>query len=442
MSGALDWVFWLLGGVLGAGGLVLAVWALFADRARGRRRCPRCWYDLSATDTLICSECGYTAPHDKKLRKTRRRWRWACVAVAFVVAGVGGALTPKVKRDGWPSVLPTTALVFAMPDLPQRSQQAYDVLEGRIKAGTLWEWQWRMLIRQCWDEAAPFWSLDLPARDRWPRDVPVAFAASFQVGETGWTWFDWARVTLRLETDLAGVHPVRVLDTRSPRRRFFSRRLPTRSVAEGFEVAAPGSDRRSFCLFATVQLHAGGRQPVRLKRFKIPAQVVGSTADILDPVVAPDLDGWLREHMEIRRCIARVSDPPSVRRGDRRWREGISVNFSVPGRISAETDDLTLALRFELLRDGEPVATARGWVDAHEVAGGRRLFMGWEEAASPLDFDTHEWLVRVSGDDELALRHVDCPRYWSGQFVIPLSGDLTRPDKTSVGAFDASWARR
>ncbi len=41
------WLMWLLG--LGLLGLCMAVtwWGLFGDRARGRRRCPRFWYDLS-----------------------------------------------------------------------------------------------------------------------------------------------------------------------------------------------------------------------------------------------------------------------------------------------------------------------------------------------------------------------------------------------------------
>ena len=41
-----------------AGGAPLLVWAMFGDRARGRRRCPRCWYDMSGATLLKCPECG------------------------------------------------------------------------------------------------------------------------------------------------------------------------------------------------------------------------------------------------------------------------------------------------------------------------------------------------------------------------------------------------
>ena len=36
-----DWFYWLIGGLLGTGGLILAFWSLFADRARGRKHCPK-----------------------------------------------------------------------------------------------------------------------------------------------------------------------------------------------------------------------------------------------------------------------------------------------------------------------------------------------------------------------------------------------------------------
>jgi hypothetical protein len=47
-----DWLFWGLGGALALAGLWLQYWSLFADRARGRRRCPKCWYDMSGTEGM------------------------------------------------------------------------------------------------------------------------------------------------------------------------------------------------------------------------------------------------------------------------------------------------------------------------------------------------------------------------------------------------------
>ena len=49
---------------LAAGSLAtvaLLTLALVGDRPRARRRCPGCWYDMSATRGLVCPECGVDA---------------------------------------------------------------------------------------------------------------------------------------------------------------------------------------------------------------------------------------------------------------------------------------------------------------------------------------------------------------------------------------------
>ena len=71
-------------------GALLVRWALCGDRARSRRRCPRCWYDMRGIG-LRCPECGYTAPDEKHLFATRRRRKVALLGVLIVA---GGALAP------------------------------------------------------------------------------------------------------------------------------------------------------------------------------------------------------------------------------------------------------------------------------------------------------------------------------------------------------------
>ena len=72
-------------------------WAIFADKARGRRRCPRCWHDLSRTPGLTCSECGLVV-HAGAIVVAGNQFgrqgghRLAPRAVALMVgASVGGA---------------------------------------------------------------------------------------------------------------------------------------------------------------------------------------------------------------------------------------------------------------------------------------------------------------------------------------------------------------
>lgn len=58
MSVNLDWLCTLAGWTLTGAGLLMLLWALFRDRSRGRRRCPRCWYDMAGVPGLQCPECG------------------------------------------------------------------------------------------------------------------------------------------------------------------------------------------------------------------------------------------------------------------------------------------------------------------------------------------------------------------------------------------------
>ena len=74
------WLFWLLGLLFLGTCLAVTWWGLFGDRARGRRRCPRCWYDLSFSSGRTCPECGHTANTERSLFRNRRRLTAAMLA--------------------------------------------------------------------------------------------------------------------------------------------------------------------------------------------------------------------------------------------------------------------------------------------------------------------------------------------------------------------------
>lgn len=104
-------LIWLIAGwaVIAAGGLAL-LWSLFRDRARGRRRCPECWYDMNGVPGLKCPECGGEAKSEKSLQKTRRRWRWAVLDVVLLLAGMVSLRVPALQKDGWVAATPTFVL--------------------------------------------------------------------------------------------------------------------------------------------------------------------------------------------------------------------------------------------------------------------------------------------------------------------------------------------
>lgn len=84
---------------------VLTAWAWHGDGRTDLRRCPRCWYDLSATDSLTCSECGHAARREAELRRSRVSRGWVrsgvVTMVALLLAGVW-----LVWPDPWTAKLP------------------------------------------------------------------------------------------------------------------------------------------------------------------------------------------------------------------------------------------------------------------------------------------------------------------------------------------------
>lgn len=111
-----DWAFVAAGWALVAAATLVVLWALFRDRSRGRRRCPKCWYDMAGVPGLVCPECGQYARSQKRLGKTRRRWKWAAASLVVLVLGCGTLKIPAMRAGGWVGALPSTVLVFVAPD--------------------------------------------------------------------------------------------------------------------------------------------------------------------------------------------------------------------------------------------------------------------------------------------------------------------------------------
>ncbi|MBL4592169.1 MAG: hypothetical protein JKY96_09455 [Phycisphaerales bacterium] len=98
----------------------LVVWGAIGDRARGRARCPKCWYDMSGATGLQCPECGRTAKDETKFTKARRpRWAFA-VALVLVVPGVYSIMVSKrVIEFGAFGAVPTWFLMMGWERLPE-----------------------------------------------------------------------------------------------------------------------------------------------------------------------------------------------------------------------------------------------------------------------------------------------------------------------------------
>lgn len=116
-----DWIFerdleesWHPAHALAAGlslfALAFLAWALVGDRSRGRRRCPKCWYDLR-TDSTTCPECGHSPKTSVGFYRARRRWTSAIAAFSLLLAAAATTLYPRVETRGWATLVPSWLLV-------------------------------------------------------------------------------------------------------------------------------------------------------------------------------------------------------------------------------------------------------------------------------------------------------------------------------------------
>lgn len=163
-----EWLFAAAGGAVALAGLGLLGWALLGDRVRTRRarrrgdlrRCPRCWYDMSATEGLVCPECGRDARRERRLGRSHRRWRWAAVGLAVVAVGAGTIAFPHGRGGVWRRWLPDTVVIALIP-YTSDDHWAVEEVNRRLgitaisaaprvcTPGRFADWQWRLLRWSC-----------------------------------------------------------------------------------------------------------------------------------------------------------------------------------------------------------------------------------------------------------------------------------------------------
>ncbi|MBL9000553.1 MAG: hypothetical protein JNK25_05390 [Phycisphaerae bacterium] len=154
-----DTSFWSwLGWAVLAIGLVLSLYGCVADRARGRKRCAGCRYDMNATEAneagqRVCPECGRKSKNDKELSRPRARRRLVLLGVLIALSGHVFFSVPRIMRSGWIGAVPTTFLAPLTPwygaDFSGAWRQALTVeLKTRDAAGEVhgvaaYLWGWR-----------------------------------------------------------------------------------------------------------------------------------------------------------------------------------------------------------------------------------------------------------------------------------------------------------
>lgn len=402
MQTGFDWVWYLVAGLMGVLGLWCALRARFHDPAKGRRRCPKCWYDMSGTPGLICSECGRSVKHEKQLFKTRRRLRWALVALVFFGLEGGAGLAPKVQRDGWPSVTPSTVLILMMPDLETRFPPAFKALQARMDQGDLAKWQWAFLLRRCAPNHYPPWILKITTAPSWPRYRAFGCHVQFHQKWTGRSYLDGARlqVSIRAAGNPKGTWVI--VD------RANSVELPWSCSNPPNFIDIPAQLTKGQ---TSVQLEIRIQRPaasnwttIAAQRMTIPVRAVEHLDDAIQPVRSEELTREIKEHVwfELRSQLDLFQD------------------FG----YESMTDGITCPVQIELLRDGRAVTSADDWWDLGASANASRI-RSFKLPPSLAALDDRElvqstWHVRITSDAERALQATCATRRWDGQIMFTL----------------------
>lgn len=116
--------YWNIGAwTLLIAGILLLIYALFRDRPGlfgiPRERCTRCRYDMTGTagptdeqPEITCPECGRSFASRKPLRKARRHWKLAALALLLMLGRYAAIHKDRIRAYGWHELIPTAVVVF------------------------------------------------------------------------------------------------------------------------------------------------------------------------------------------------------------------------------------------------------------------------------------------------------------------------------------------
>ncbi len=125
--------------------IMLIIMGIVGDRARGRLRCPRCWYDMQHSPDLCCSECGHTSASSQSFSRTRRPKWFFLLALFFLGSGGFTAYhSNRISEIGYTSLIPNFVLTMGWDEFPDHwildgSNTSFEGndLDSRIQSGWL-----------------------------------------------------------------------------------------------------------------------------------------------------------------------------------------------------------------------------------------------------------------------------------------------------------------
>ncbi len=463
--------------------LLLAI-ALFRDGPKGRRRCPRCWYDMSATEGRRCPECGREARSERALRRTRRRWRIALLCIPLLAGAWLLHRLPEINKRGMIAAAPTTLLIPAtaiwnkpnysggtvtIPGGQVTSQRwmggprapanvdAHIAVEvrARVAADSMWDWQTRWLINVATDRRNYLFSVapsllrahpphtklgrhlqrrlvqqyldpGLTFRDRWPAGEPV-----------------WVRVDPSAHLIISSSYYVRFRPTtpgltefeatiESLNSQIMTTYLVPPDRAPDTEIGTPPAGTST--LRYTMDVHAmRGHRPdwplVDSRALELDLAPAAHAHDIITPVQDERIAAAVSQ--ELFTTVYRDPDTLEPR---------VRVFAETPLLDDLLERNLALGVIIELHHGDEIVASTKAWTELHTspypTNGEASRFLAlvaqhhtgefveerlaWRVSLPPFRFCDQTRLI-VRSDPNVALRDFEAKQYWQG--VV----DLTTP---------------
>ncbi len=190
-------VIWITWGVLAP----LCAWLLWTglrgDRARGRRRCRKCWHSMDGLPEReeggwVCPECGKVAQAERvMLRPRRRRWRVG-LGLLLLFSGTYGLIVYERREEGWSAWVPSTFVVLIYPREHGADEQPWracaSLIRTRLATERLGSLQYRILAWRMLDLTDEgVWDL-IRVRDVWARGEPIAISVDWPDFSAGVLW--------------------------------------------------------------------------------------------------------------------------------------------------------------------------------------------------------------------------------------------------------------
>ncbi|MEM7228476.1 MAG: hypothetical protein AAF432_06645 [Planctomycetota bacterium] len=441
---------------------------------RFKRRCPKCWYDMSHTAGLTCSECGKTAKRERRLFRVRRRWLIRAVAVMALIGSYTVNRAIIVKNESWEAAVPTTAMIIALPWINDRADESWKSIyhppanpppiqvttsmrlmrefATRCKNDELTRWQWRLLLRRIFmggSERSNLRSLD-PDQERFAWGVLLRAAESAGVltdadrakadqgsrliMDVAERWPSDAMVygSFRLEHwEYSGLH-MTVRDRHSNRVLYEDTSVDVRRIDEMYESAwYPWRD--GYCeLVPTSAIKDGIPITIELQRVKS-AWADARHIRTYDTIIPIEVAGSMDDYISVRADAAvaaalKAGDRPSVRVSMQS--DEFVLNFHPKAAETAlrAASIPMIALHLEMLEHDRVIAEGYAWwrrsanwrfhsptfSSLKERVMLRPVVDDWSHGPSS------SYSLRLTADPNTALRHRDHTIIWDGEVTLPL----------------------